>query len=292
MFSVLFLCPLVLAGACVEEVAAPALGHPVEAQSQGAATLSYVCGEMFRVRNSHTRDLKVSYRAEAVAVTAREGASMVADSGMLILPPAQEEKPYKIYFVAQVPGTVTLWLDGKVIGEAANGGTECTPGAPPPFPDNGPWTPPDTLFLVQAPWNPLVWYYRRMALVEVREDIPLPDVHDLLKKHRAELVDGSPLLPTYLFFFSDPGPTWEDLQAFLSRLDQEPGVEIAAEIAAIEPPPGVHARFPADGAQHERGAWFSDTSTARWPSWAVTEVRPGAVLVRAGRRVAHHGFPR
>ena len=60
MFFALLVCPFTLAGACVEESASPALERSVEVQSQGAVTLSYVCGEMFRVRNSHTASTCVS----------------------------------------------------------------------------------------------------------------------------------------------------------------------------------------------------------------------------------------
>jgi hypothetical protein len=106
-------------GEAVRERAARALAliqaHAVARESAwppGALTLTYLCGNTFRVRNTHSQGVRLSYDVYNVP-------GSIAEIGV----PATDET----VFTAPKAGTVRLLHLGRVVATKANGGRACTP---------------------------------------------------------------------------------------------------------------------------------------------------------------------
>ena len=148
-------------------------------------------------------------------------------------------------------------------------GSGCTPSgaAPPPIPALG--YPQDSLYLVQSPLDTTFIYYRRLADVHFVSSVTGPTVYALLTKYRATIVGGTPFTQGYIIQMPDPDPSFSAFMARLDSIRAEPSVRYVVSITARDAPPIVHSRYPADGAAHRRGDWF----TAAASTWASRAIR-------------------
>ncbi len=74
-------------------------------------TLTYICGNSFRVRNTNPNEITVTWDVY-----------QKGETGTLLLPPKPASAPYsETYFTTVNKGTVRLFLDGVLIQTKANG---------------------------------------------------------------------------------------------------------------------------------------------------------------------------
>jgi hypothetical protein len=77
-------------------------------------------------------------------------------------------------------------------------------------------------------------YYRYRLLISFAPTASGVVVRDILKRYGAVIVGGWPTLPpsgAYIVSIPDPGPTFADLDAKISAIASEPGVDIVSYIA-------------------------------------------------------------
>jgi hypothetical protein len=225
-------------------------------------TLTYICGNAFRVRNTNPSVMTVTWDVYKTT-----------EKGTLTLPAKPGTGPYsETYFTTVNKGTVRLFLDGVLIQTKANGNKPpCQlPVVRPSIPNNV--SPPDdSLFLLLGPSAPTVEIYRRLGSV-----IFLPTASDSLVnaffvQFGATVVGGVQETRMYYIQWPDPGPSEEALKSLLTQMRAFPGVQLVAGMARGSLPGRVYGRYPADGAGFGRSAWAAGSQSG--PTWGLAAIR-------------------
>jgi len=225
-------------------------------------TLTYICGNSFRVRNTNPSVMTVTWDVY-----------QKGETGTLTLPAKPGTGPYsETYFTTVNKGTVRLFLDGVLIQTKANGNKPpCQlPVVRPPIPNNV--SPPDdSLYLLTGPSAPTVEIYRRLGSV-----IFLPTASDSLvsaffAQFGATVVGGVQETRMYYVQWPDPGPSEEALKSLLIQMRAFPGVQVVAGLTRGSLPGRVYGRFPEDGAGFSRSAWSAGSPSG--PTWGLAAIR-------------------
>jgi hypothetical protein len=280
------LVPLALALSLVacqepEQTTGPSLS---QAALPNSITLTYICGNSFRVRNTNP---------EAITVT--WDVYQQGETGTLVLPPKPASAPYsETYFTTVKKGTVRLFLDGVLKQTKANGNKPACQLPVAGWPILGMQIPlPDTSKVVTSPNGDLVLF---------RTDIKLRFVPGTSDASKQELFTRYSMTvlgeePTGGFFvrIPDPGPDWSALHQVLDLLNAEPTVRTAAPLLRGNLEVTPNARYPSDGAGFQRTDWLQGSAS----TWALRAIRAplawgcengsyGGVLPRIGLLEGRH----
>ena len=240
-----------------EQTTGPSLS---QAALPNSITLTYICGNSFRVRNTNP---------EAITVT--WDVYQKGETGTLVLPPKPASAPYsETYFTTVNKGTVRLFLDGVLKQTKANGNKPAcelpVDTTKPPIPAYG-W-PADSAF-VSEPTPDSIVYYRRILSVTFQPTATGPAVAQFLSKYSATIVGGRPDAAAYVIQIPDPGPSLESLAALTRQMRAEPEVEFVILITYRSGPPSVDARFPTDGQGFDRRSWGDEAGPSLWGLKAI-----------------------
>jgi len=243
----------------LERATGPALSQSALPNS---ITLTYICGNSFRVRNTNPAVITVTWDVYKTT-----------EQGTLTLAAKPAAAPYsEAYFTAINKGTVRLFLDGALIQTKANGNkpvcqlpADTTRPAVPAF-----GFPHDTAYLSTMASDSSI-YYRRLVSVSFYPSASGSTINEFLKKYSAVIVGGRPSVDAYVVQVPDPGPSLDSLTALRSRMSTEPGVQFVILLTAHGPPPVVDARFPIDGSGFNRAGWGAEAGTD--PLWALKSIR-------------------
>jgi hypothetical protein len=225
-------------------------------------TLTYICGNAFRVRNTNPTVMTVTWDVYKTT-----------EKGTLTLPAKPGTGPYsETYFTTVNKGTVRLFLDGVLIQTKANGNKPvCQLPADttkPAIPTYG--FPQDTAYLSPVAPDSSV-YYRRLVSVSFVSGASGSTINQFLAKYSAVIVGGRPSVGAYVMQVPDPGASLDSLTALRSRMSAEPGVQFVILLTAHSHPPVVDARFPVDGSGFSRSGWGSHSPAD--PLWALKAIR-------------------
>ena len=233
-----------------------------QAAQPNSITLTYICGNSFRVRNTNPTVMTVMWDVYKTT-----------EQGTLTLVAKPASAPYsETYFTTVNKGTVRLFLDGVLIQTKANGNKPVCqlPAVRPPIPNNV--SPPDdSLYLLTGPSAPTVEVYRRLGSV-----IFLPTASDSLvsaffSQFGATVVGGVQETRMYYIQWPDPGPSEEALKSLLIQMRAFPGVQVVAGLTRGSLPGRVYGRFPEDGAGFSRSAWSAGSPSG--PTWGLAAIR-------------------
>jgi hypothetical protein len=215
-------------------------------------TLTYICGNAFRVRNTNPTVMTVTWDVYKTT-----------EKGTLTLPAKPGTGPYsETYFTTVNKGTVRLFLDGVLIQTKANGNK---PVCQLPADTTRPVIPPRSglptapMNTVANPSNPQAIYYRDFVAIRFDTLASGPRIREILAQFQATIVGGVPRLAGVELYFvkvPDPGPSWNDLQLLIQRLAQEPGVDNVGglQFGAV---PTLRGRYPVDAlTAPARDSWF------------------------------------
>jgi hypothetical protein len=230
------------------------------AVTPGSVTLTYICGNSFRVRNTNTSMITVTWDVY-----------QTAETGSLALPSKPANAPYsETYFTTVNKGTVRLFESGALVQTKANGNkpacaipTDSTPPSIPP----GAGLPSRPTRLVSPPEAPESSHYRDYIAIGFDSSTSGVRIREVFSKYAATVVGGVPNLAGVTLYYinvPDPGQTWSDLLALKQRLSDEPGVRtvILLEFGAV---PIQRGRYPEDSlTAPSRASWFTTASGARW----------------------------
>ena len=205
-------------------------------------TLTYMCGNRWRVRNPHAQALDVTW--DVFRTTAR---------GALTLPARPDGAAFsESFFETPVAGTTRLFYQTRLVQTKAHGNRACS---------TTPLTIPatqqgvDTLLLrsigsVEEPGTSITWY-RGLFLVEFRDNVDLSSRRRLLDSLRAEVVGG--LYDTYTIRVP-----WAVDFASLRDLS-----------VAMEGHPSVRSWLPVKRSGASRENWLRPRGTVAWTRLAL-----------------------
>jgi len=242
-----------------ERATGPSLAQAVLPNS---ITLTYICGNSFRVRNTNTTVMMVTWDVYKTT-----------EKGTLTLAAKPTAAPYsETYFTTVNKGTVRLFLDGVLIQTKANGNKPVCqlPAVRPAIPSDT-WYPDDSAYVVSDPSNPEIQVYRRLAAVAFVSSATDAEVAAFFARFGATVVGGLAASETYYVQFADPGPSWEALDSLMTLMESQPGVEVVSEIARWLPTGSVDARYPTDGLGFARPDWVTGDSNGA--TWAMRAIR-------------------
>jgi hypothetical protein len=225
-------------------------------------TLTYICGNAFRVRNTNPTVMTVTWDVYKTT-----------EKGTLTLPAKPGTGPYsETYFTTVNKGTVRLFLDGVLIQTKANGNKPpCQlPVVRPSIPNNVD-PPDDSLYVLLNPSNPKNQIYRRLGQVSFLPSATDSIVLAFFAEFGATVVGGVPDIQMYYIQFPDPGPTLQSLDSVLTRMRAFPGVRRLAGLSRTLPPGRVEGRAPSDGVGFTRSDWARTSPGAH--TWALRAIR-------------------
>lgn len=227
----------------------------------GSVTLTYICGNTFRVRNSNTAPVTVTWDVY-----------QKNETGTLILPPKPASAPYsETWFTTVNKGTVRLFESGTLIQTKANGNKPpcATPAdtARPTLPDNLDF-PDDSATLTRSPSSEYV-YYRSLSQVVFRSTASGVQVRSFLSRYNAVIVGGIPISQTYVIRHPAFGPTWADLVSHLEALEADSAVQLALPLPRSGGRRLTNWRLPNDDPNLRASAYVGQADTA----WAMRAVR-------------------
>jgi hypothetical protein len=242
-----------------EQTTGPSLS---QAALPNSITLTYICGNSFRVRNTNPTVMTVTWDVY-----------QKGETGSLTLPAKPSTGPYsETYFTTVNKGTVRLFLDGVLIQTKANGNKPpCQlPVVRPPIPNNVD-PPDDSLYVLLNPSNPENQIYRRLGQVSFLPSATDSMVVAFFNEFGATVVGGLSGLQAYFIQFPDPGPSLQALDSVLTRMRAFPGVELVAGVSRTLPPGRVEGRFPVDGPGFSRLEWAQPSPGTH--TWALKAIR-------------------
>ena len=259
-----------------------------QAALPNSITLTYICGNSFRVRNTN-----------GAAVTVTWDVYQKGETGTLVLPPKPASAPYsETYFTTVNKGTVRLFLDGALIQTKANGNKPAcqlpVDTTKPAIPSYG--YPVDSAYVTPMDLDSAV-YYRRLLSVSFLSTATGTTINQFLTKYSAVIVGGRPAASAYVIQIPDPGASLDSLSAVRERMQAEPDVKYVILLRYRSGPHAVNARYPTDGPGFTRPSWGGAAGSD--PLWALKAIRAplawgcengmgGGVPVRVG--VVEWGF--
>ena len=228
------------------------------AVAPGSITLTYICGNSFRVRNTN-----------AGAVTVAWDVYNTTEKGTLTLSPKPTTGPYsETYFTSANKGTVRLFESGTLIQTKANGNKPVcaipSDTTRPAIPDNiglptTSSTVPDLAF-------PSAKYFTDHIGIRFAVDASGPAVRQVLTKYQLTIMGGNadhPSIAVYYVRLATPRDTWAALAALTDSIRNEPGVIGVLELefgGAID----IRGRYPVDAAiSPARENWFTTRDAAQ-----------------------------
>jgi len=225
-------------------------------------TLTYICGNSFRVRNTNPTVMTVTWDVY-----------QKGETGTLTLPAKPAAAPYsETFFTTVNKGTVRLFLDGVLIQTKANGNKPvCQLPADttrPAIPSYG--YPTDSAYVTPMDLDSAV-YYRRLLSVSFLPTATGTTVNQFLAKYSAVIVGGRPDASAYVIQIPDPGASLDSLSAARERMQAEPGVKYVILLRYRSGPHAVNARYPIDGPGFTRPSWGSTDGSD--PLWALKAIR-------------------
>jgi hypothetical protein len=216
----------------------------------GTVTLTYICGNSFRVRNTNPFAVNVTWDVYKTT-----------EMGTLTLPPKPASAAYsEIFFTTVGKGTVRLSEGGTVIQTKANGNKPpCTIPSDttrPALPNTGFVFPADTNLVVAAPGATETRFYRNIFRIRFDDSASGATVRGVLQEHRGEIIGGLPNTGAYIVRFPDPGSTFAALDSLRLAIKSSGGVEYAAP---MEEHSGysLPSRYPTDGSLGQRANWMT-----------------------------------
>lgn len=215
------------------------------AVTRGSITLTYICGNTFRVRNTNP-----------AAVTVTWDVYKQGETGTLTLQPKPANAPYsETYFTTLKKGTVRLFEGGALIQTKANGNKPpCqfpSDTTRPPLPQTGLNLPHDTA-LAPTPNSETV-VYRRLFAIRFDDSTSGATVRGILQRYGAEVVGGLANAGEYIVKLPDP-VTYDSVRALENALIAEPGVDYATPLKARSGY-SLPSRYPTDGPGAQRVDW-------------------------------------
>ncbi len=235
--------------ACQEPEAAtgPSLSQAALPKS---ITLTYICGNSFRVRNTNPNEITVTWDVY-----------QKGETGTLLLPPKPASAPYsETYFTTVNKGTVRLFLDGVLIQTKANGNKPVcelpVDTSKPAIPTTGTFDfPRDTTVVIAVPGDTITVYYRNIFKIRFEDSTSGSTIRAYLLANQGEIIGGAPNTGAYIVRFPDPGPSYQAFDSLRSKLNSTPAVSYAAP-AVRRSGYSVQSRFPNDGPGASRAAWL------------------------------------
>ena len=221
-----------------------------QAALPNSITLTYICGNSFRVRNTN-----------GAAVTVTWDVYQKGETGTLVLPPKPASAPYsETYFTTVNKGTVRLFLDGALIQTKANGNKPVcqlpVDTTKPAIPTTGSFDfPRDTTVVVAVPGDTITVYYRNIFKIRFEDSTSGTTIRAYLLANQGEIIGGAPNTGAYIVRVPDPGPSYQAFDSLRSKLNSTPAVSYAAP-AVRRSGYSVQSRFPNDGPGASRAAWL------------------------------------
>jgi len=221
-------------------------------------TLTYICGNSFRVRNTN-----------ATVVTVTWDVYKTSETGSLTLLPKPASGPYsETYFTTVNKGTVRLFLDGTLIQTKANGNKPVCQLPTVSWPKLGDAIPlPDSTKIVLDPDGGLA-YFRTDLKLRFKASTPDNAKSELFSRYGMTVL-GEEWTGGFYVRIPDPGPSWTDLQRVLNQLNQESIVDRAMPLMRENSAFTPNARYPSDGDGQKRTDWLSGSTS----TWALRAIR-------------------
>ena len=228
-----------------------------------SVTLTYICGNMFRVRNASFEPRSVRWDIY--------GATPV-DTGSLRARGRDVGAAYVDYFVtARTKGTMRLFVGATLVNTKANGNkTGCAApvdSAPlPTAPNAGEFS---SKLVVESPSTTSpdgVEFRRTIVNVRFRATATAAQRRAFQAQFGAQLVA---VYPTFFRFrVADPGPTYSAFATALASMTGHSAVQSATPLRSFERVYNNGARFPNDGNGHRRQDYLNG-SVSVWPATAL-----------------------
>jgi len=246
---------LVLSLAACQEPEAATGPSMSQAALPNSITLTYICGNSFRVRNTNP---------EAITVT--WDVYQQGETGTLVLPPKPASAPYsETYFTTVKKGTVRLFLDGVLKQTKANGNKPAcelpVDTTRPPMPTTGLHNVPlDSSIIASPPGDTVTKYYRNVFGVRFADSTSGATIRQFLALMNGEIIGAALNIGEYVIRFPDPGPEYSAVDSLQYRIESMPGVEYAVPLA-FRSGSRAYGRYPIDGVGAQRTDWISHNPT-------------------------------
>jgi len=221
-------------------------------------TLTYICGNSFRVRNTNPTVLTVTWDVYKTT-----------EQGTLTLAAKPAAAPYsETYFTTVNKGTVRLFLDGVLIQTKANGNKPVCQLPATPWPKLGNGFPSFDTTRVLTSSNGEVQLFR--TDIKIRFE---PGTSDASKQALfgrfsmtvvGEVSDGA-----FFVRIPDPGMNESDLYDAIDRIIADSVVRHAAPIVRGPVEVRTNARYPEDGTGFRRTDWLQSSAS----TWALRAIR-------------------
>lgn len=229
-----------------------------QAALPNSITLTYICGNSFRVRNTNP---------EAITVT--WDVYQQGETGTLVLPPKPASAPYsETYFTTVKKGTVRLFLDGVLKQTKANGNKPVCELPAQSWPKLGAGFPHfDTTKVVTTANGQLQLF---STDIKLRFQSGTSDAaKSAFFARNSMLVVGEVSDGAFFVRIPDPGTTEADLYSAIDQILADPIILHASPIARGPVDLTTNARFPADGFGFGRADWLRESSS----TWAMRAIR-------------------
>lgn len=231
-----------------EQATGPSLSQAALPKS---ITLTYICGNSFRVRNTNPNEVTVTWDVY------QQG-----ETGTLVLPAKPASAPYsETYFTTVKKGTVRLFLDGTLIQTKANGNK---PPCELPADTTKPAIPAsgslkgvaDSTVVASPPGDTVTVAYRNIFAIRFDDSTSGSSIRQLLQQMNGEIVAGLPNAGEYIIRFPDPGVGYQAVDSLQRAIMARPGVDYAVPMLR-RTGSALHGRYPNDGVGAKRDDWVA-----------------------------------
>jgi hypothetical protein len=259
MMGCLALTALIGAASCADTPTAPreTVGLTV-APATDSVLLTYICGNMFRVRNLSFEPREVRWDIYN---------AVPADTGSLRLRGRDVGAAYVDYFVtSRTKGTMRVFVGGVLRQTKANGNKV---GCAAPV-DTSSLVPRDAeirMFEAQTAQDDSSVVSRTQVSIKFYDTTSARTQREFQRTFDAQYLGGAGRFRS--FRIRDYGTQPDSLRALLARLKQYQGVQYAAFVMILGPVRNDGARFPNDGNGYKSNDYTSRNSRL----WAATSIR-------------------
>jgi len=221
-----------------------------QAALPNSITLTYICGNSFRVRNTNPAVITVTWDVYKTP-----------EKGTLALAARPAQAPYsETYFTTANKGTVRLFLDGVLIQTKANGNkpvcqlpSDTTRPAIPPYRKLSAVT--DTTLVASPPGDTVTIAYRNIFAVRFDDSTSGATIRTFLVEMHGEIIAGSPNAGEYIIRFPDPGVGYQALDSLQQAIMAWAGVDYAVP-SLRRTGAALYSRYPTDGTGARRADWI------------------------------------